>query len=106
MRNKKLQENISWKKLGNYPANRQMRITAVCFLKTFRHWKSWLAMIFIGMIAYISNKIGVLTGLKYGTINIIGLFGAGIGGLILGIVMNKLALNNLDNVLKSETDQK
>ncbi|HDK42651.1 MAG TPA: hypothetical protein ENG87_04675 [Candidatus Pacearchaeota archaeon] len=101
----KLKALNSWDGLQNMPTFDQMRIVAVCFFRAFKHWQTWLAMIFIAIVAYVSNIAGLALGLKFGIFNLAGLLVAAIGGGIFGIVMTQQAKKHLKEVMKVYTNQ-
>lgn len=90
----------SWKELQNISTIGQIRITAICFLKALKHWQIWLAMIFLGVLAYIS-VIGNVLGLKFGVLNLVGLLAAAIGGGIFAVLITQQAKNHLSEVMKT-----
>jgi len=91
----------SWKELQNISTIGQIRITAICFLKALKHWQIWLAMIFLGVLAYISSVIGNVLGLKFGVLNLVGLLAAAIGGGIFAVLITQQAKNHLSEVTKT-----
>jgi hypothetical protein len=98
-------KNNSWKKLDGLPSAVQMRIAATCSIKALKHYQTWLSMIFLAVVAYITTKVGIATGLKIGVVNIVGLAGAAIGGLVFGMVMNKYAVNHIEEELNAYKKQ-
>ena len=91
----------SWKELQDISPIGQIRITALCFLKALKHWHIWLAMIFLGVLAYTCSIIGNVLGLKFGLLNLVGLLAAAIGGGIFAVLITQQAKNHLSEVMKT-----
>ena len=100
-----MRKNSAWKKLEYLPFSVQMRIAATCNIKALKHWQTWLSMIFLAIVTYVTMKIGIATGLKIGIFNLVGLAGAAIGGLVFGVVMNKYAISHIDEELRAYKKQ-
>ena len=100
-----MKKNNAWKKLEDLPSSVQMKIAAICNIKALKHWQTWLSMLFLAVVAYVTMKIGIATGLKIGAFNLVGLAGAAIGGLVFGVVTNKYAISYIDEELKTYKKQ-
>lgn len=100
-----MKKNNAWKKLEGLPSTVQMRIAAICSIKALKHWQTWLSIVFLALVVYVTTKIGIVTGLIIGVVNIVGLVGASIGGLIFWAVMNKYTINHIDEELKAYKKQ-
>lgn len=96
----------SWEELRNISPIGQIRITTICFLKALKHWQIWLAMIFLGVLAYISSVIGNVLGLKFGVLNLVSLLAAAIGSGIFAVLITQQAKNHLSEVMKTYINKK
>ncbi len=100
-----MKKSNTWKRLEGLPSAVQVRIAAICSIKALKHWQTWLSIVFLAVVAYITSKIGIATGLKIGVFNIVGLAGAVIGGLVFGVVMNKYTIIYMEEELRAYEKQ-
>ena len=72
-----------------------------CYLKTFRNWQTWLAIVACLVFAGIGNIWGRILGSE-----IIGTgIGGGIGGLIFGLVTAEMEGRNIREYLASHQEK-